>query len=84
MFRYEASKAISLCQYNLTFWQGHKTKGGKNFDEKTDWYVKEDELHLSLVNFEHGGQVSQPRILEVEDSGDFEGIAKELIEQFMY
>ena len=46
--------------------------------------IEEDELHLSLVNFEHGGQISQPRILEVEDSGDFEEIAKELIEQFMY
>ena len=46
--------------------------------------IEEDELHLSLVNFEHGGQVSQPTILEVEDSGDFEEIAKELIEQFMY
>jgi hypothetical protein len=46
--------------------------------------IEDGELHLSLVNFEHGGQVSQPRILEVEDSGDFEEIAKELIEQFMY
>ena len=46
--------------------------------------MEEDELHLSLVNFEHGGQISQPRILEVEESGDFEEIAKELIEQFMY
>lgn len=45
--------------------------------------LEDGELHLSLVNFEHGGQVSQPRILEVEDSGDFEEIAKSLIEKFM-
>lgn len=45
--------------------------------------LEDGELHLSLVNFEHGGQISQPRILEVDDSGDFEEVAKELIEQFM-
>ncbi|MGL5315248.1 MAG: hypothetical protein ACRC92_18475 [Peptostreptococcaceae bacterium] len=45
--------------------------------------LEDGELHLSLVNFEHGGQISQPRILEVEDSGDFEEIAKTLIEKFM-
>ncbi len=46
-----------------------------DFDDK--------EIVLSLVNFEHGGQISQPRILEVEESGDFEEVVKELIEKFM-
>ncbi len=43
----------------------------------------DNEIVLSLVNFEHGGQISQPRIQEVEESGDFEEVVKELIERFM-
>ena len=45
--------------------------------------MEDGELILSLVNFEHGGQISQPRILEVDDSGDFEEIITPLIETFM-
>lgn len=45
--------------------------------------MEDGEIHLSLVNFEHGGQISQPRISVVDDSGDFEEIAKGLIDKFM-
>ncbi|MGL6106211.1 hypothetical protein [Romboutsia sp.] len=45
--------------------------------------LDDGEIVLSLVNFEHGGQISQPKIMEAEDSGDFEEVVKVLVEKFM-
>ena len=45
--------------------------------------IDDSEIVISLVNFEHGGQISQPRILEADESGDFEDVVKELVKSFM-
>ena len=44
--------------------------------------VEDEEIVISVVDFEHGGGLSNPRIREVDDSGDIENILKELIEKF--
>nr|WP_294575728.1 hypothetical protein [uncultured Romboutsia sp.] len=43
---------------------------------------EDEEIIISVVDFEHGGGLSNPRIREVDDSGDIENILKELIEKF--
>ena len=45
-------------------------------------YIQDEEIVISVVDFEHGGGLSNPRIREVDDSGDIENILKELIEKF--
>ena len=42
----------------------------------------DDEIIISVTNFEHGGGIGTPRIQEVEDSGDLEEVIKALIERF--
>ena len=46
-----------------------------------DFY--DNEIVLSLVNFEYGDQISTPRIIEVEESGDFEEIIQNLVYKFI-
>ena len=47
-----------------------------------DFEEEDEEIVISVVDFEHGGGLSNPRIREVDDSGDIENILKELIEKF--
>ena len=47
-----------------------------------DFEDEDDEIVISLVDLEHGGGISNPRIREVDDSGDIEEILKEFIERF--
>ena len=47
-----------------------------------DFEEEHEEIVISVVDFEHGGGLSNPRIREVDDSGDIENILKELIEKF--
>ena len=47
-----------------------------------DFEDEDEEIVISVVDFEHGGGLSNPRIREVDDSGDIENILKELIEKF--
>ena len=44
---------------------------------------EESEIVISAVDFEHGGGLSNPRIREVDDSGDIEDILKKLVEKFI-
>ena len=47
-----------------------------------DFEDEDGEIVISLVDLEHGGGISNPRIREVDDSGDIEEILKEFIERF--
>ena len=47
-----------------------------------DFEEEDEEIVISVVDFEHGGGLSNPRIREVDDSGDIENILKELIEKY--
>jgi len=42
-----------------------------------DFEEEDEEIVISVVDFEHGGGLSNPRIREVDDSGDIENILKE-------
>ncbi len=42
----------------------------------------DNELVISVVNFEHNSGVSAPRIYEAEDSGDLEPVIQNLLERF--
>lgn len=48
-----------------------------------DYEEEDGEISVSIVDFEHGGEISQPRIRRVDDSGDFESIIIKLLERFM-
>ncbi len=82
-------KKYSLSHYIDDIYQNNVVKdiGDLNLDMNHLVAILMDlddgEIVLSLVNFEHGGQISQPRILGVEESGDFEEIVKSLIEKFI-
>ena len=43
---------------------------------------EDNEIVISVVNFEHGGELSMPRIIEVDDCGDLEETIKSLINRF--
>ena len=45
-----------------------------------DFEDEDEEIVISVVDFEHGGGLSNPRIREVDDSGDIENILKEFEE----
>lgn len=45
-----------------------------------DYY--DNEIHISLVNFEYSDEVMNPKINEIEDGGDFEEIVLKFIEKF--
>ncbi|SCH66800.1 MULTISPECIES: hypothetical protein [unclassified Romboutsia] len=45
--------------------------------------IEEDDLIISVVNFEHGGEMSTPRIIEVDDCGDLDETIKNFINRFM-
>lgn len=45
--------------------------------------IEEDELVVSVVNFEHGGEMGTPRIIEADDSGDLESIIKDILNKFV-
>ena len=47
-----------------------------------DFEDEDDEIVISLVDLEHGGGISAPRIREVDDSGEIEDILKQFIERF--
>ena len=47
-----------------------------------DFEDEDGEIVISLVDLEHGGGISNPRIREVDDSGDIEEILKEFIERY--
>ena len=47
-----------------------------------DFEEEDEEIVISVVDFEHGGGLSNPRIREVDGSGEIENILKELIEKF--
>ncbi|MBQ6631787.1 MAG: hypothetical protein IJH55_06735 [Romboutsia sp.] len=47
-----------------------------------DFEDEDSEIVISLVDLEHGGGISNPRIREVDDSGDIEEILKEFIDSF--
>ena len=47
-----------------------------------DFEDEDREIVISAVDFEHGGGLSNPRIREVDDSGDIENILKKLVEKF--
>ncbi len=42
-----------------------------------------DEIVVHPVDFEHGGEISQPRIRKSDDSGDLEEILKNLLQRFI-
>lgn len=42
-----------------------------------------NELSISVTNYEHGCGVSKPRMEEIEETGDVEDKIKELLERFM-
>lgn len=44
---------------------------------------EEDDIVISVVNFEHGGEMSTPRIIEVDDCGDLEESISKFIARFM-
>jgi len=44
---------------------------------------EDNEIVISVVNFEHGGEISTPRIIEVDDCGDIENTITKLINRFM-
>ena len=46
-----------------------------------DFEDEDGEIVISLVDFEHGGGISTPRIREVDESGDIEDILKKFIEK---
>lgn len=48
-----------------------------------DFDYEDKEIVISLVNFEHGGEISQPKISEVEDSGDFDEVVFKFINKFI-
>lgn len=47
-----------------------------------DFEEEDSEIVISLVDLEHGGGISTPRIREVDDSGDIEEILKDFINRF--
>ena len=47
-----------------------------------DFEDEDGEIVISLVDLEHGGGISAPRIREVDDSGEIEDILKQFIERF--
>ncbi|MEG0051180.1 MAG: hypothetical protein RR712_03295 [Terrisporobacter sp.] len=47
-----------------------------------DFEEDDNEIVISVVDFEHGGELTHPRIRKVDDSGDVEVIIKEFIERF--
>ena len=42
-----------------------------------------DEIAVHPADFEHGGEISQPRIRKCDDSGDLEEILKNMLERFI-
>lgn len=44
---------------------------------------EDGDIVISVVNFEHGGEMSTPRIIEVDDCGDLDKVIKKLINRFM-
>ena len=42
-----------------------------------------DEIAVHPVDFEHGGEISQPRIRKCDDCGDLEEVLKNLLERFI-
>lgn len=44
---------------------------------------EEGKLVISMINLEHGGDISQPRITEVDNSGDFEQVVNKLLSKFI-
>ena len=44
---------------------------------------EEDDIVISVVNFEHGGEMSTPRIIEVDGCGDLEESISKFIARFM-
>ncbi|CEI72905.1 MULTISPECIES: hypothetical protein [Romboutsia] len=48
-----------------------------------DFDYEDKEIVISSVNFEHGGELATPRIIEVEDSGDLEKVIVNFIERFI-
>lgn len=48
-----------------------------------DFENEDKDLIISVVNFEHGGEMSTPRIIEVDDCGDLDSIIRKFISKFM-
>lgn len=47
-----------------------------------DFEDEDKEILITCVDFEHGGSLSNPRIREVDDSGDLDSILKNFIQRF--
>lgn len=45
--------------------------------------LEDGEIVISVVNFEHGGEISPPRIIQADDCGDLESTITKLINRFM-
>lgn len=48
-----------------------------------DYDDEEKDIVISVVSFEHGGEISNPRIIEVEDCGDLENSITKIISNFI-
>lgn len=44
---------------------------------------EDKDILISVVNFEHGGEISTPRMIEVDDTGDLEKVIMKFINRFM-
>lgn len=45
--------------------------------------LEDDEIVIHPVDFEHGGEISQPRIRKADNCGDIEEILTNLLEEFL-
>lgn len=95
---YEGNEKVEFIdgkKYNLTYYQGDiyleentiKDIGDLNLDLNHFIgllvNIENDELDMSVVNYNHGCGVGTPSIAEIEETGDLEGIIKEFVERFI-